>query len=87
MPAEGQVMTKTVKILEPEKMCEHIKQLGELIHWQGSMNIGTGSLSVIPTLDKGRGKNRVQAVVYYCPLCGKPTFEEVEPLAAAQEEA
>ena len=70
---------KTVHILSPDKLCEHFEQLGDLIHWQTSMNMNTGETSILPTLDKGSGRKRRQAVFFYCPICGKPTFEEIEP--------
>jgi hypothetical protein len=79
----GQSEAKTVHILPPDKICEHFTQLGDLIHWQTSMNMKTGETSVIPTLDKGSGRKRRQAVFFYCPICGKPTFEEIEPKAPA----
>jgi hypothetical protein len=69
----------TVKMLQPEELCEHFKLLGDLITWQTTVNMGTGSFNVIPTLDKGRGKNRMQAVMLYCPLCAAPTFRKIEP--------
>ena len=72
-------MSRTVNILHPDKLCPHFDQLGDLIHWQTTINVKTGEETVIPTLDKGSGKKRKQAIIYYCPLCGKPTFEEIKP--------
>ena len=61
--------------LPSNEMCEHLDQLGELIHWQTTININTGKEGVIPTLDRGRGRNRQEQSVYYCPVCGQATFK------------